>query len=55
VRHGTGTSSAAVYLMSYLKHHHPDIARKVVATETVDLSALSIPQVDAIANQHMIA
>lgn len=53
VGHGTGTSSAAVYLMDYLKHHHPDTARKVVATESVDLSALSVPQIEEIAIRHM--
>ncbi|RXS92786.1 hypothetical protein [Silvibacterium dinghuense] len=50
---GKGTSSAAVYLSEFLKTHHWDIFQKVVATEDADLSALTEPQIEAIARKHM--
>ena len=53
VGHGTGKSSALDVLVAYLKKHRPDIARRVTATESVDLSALTEPEVEAIANRHL--
>ncbi len=55
VGHGTGKSSAVDFLVEYLKGHHIDISRRVKATETADLSALTEPEIEAIAKRHMIA
>jgi hypothetical protein len=55
IGHGTGKSSAVDFLSEYLKTHHHDISRHVIATETVDLSALTGPELEAIAKRHMIA
>jgi hypothetical protein len=35
--------------------HHIDLARRVKATEIIDLSALTEPEIEAIAKRHMIA
>jgi hypothetical protein len=53
IGHGTGKSSAVDFLTEYLKKHHPDVFRHVTATETVDLSALTDPEVEAIAKRHL--
>jgi hypothetical protein len=55
VGHGTGKSSAVSVLVEYLNKHHIDLARRVKATEIIDLSALTEPEIDAIAKRHMIA
>ncbi len=55
IGHGTGKSSAVDVLVEYLKTHYPDVSRRVKATETVDLSALTEPEVEAIAKRHLIA
>jgi len=55
VGHGTGTSSAVEHLLAFLKENHSDIAERVKATETVDLSAVTEPEIEAIAKKHMIA
>lgn len=55
VGHGTGKSSAAEFLLEYLKAHHPEEFQRVVATETVDLSALTEPQIEEIAKRHIAA
>ncbi len=34
-----GKSNAADFLKEYLKKHHPDISRRVITTESADLSA----------------
>lgn len=47
----TGTSSAAEFLSEYLKKHHPETFRKIVATERIDLSALTEPEIEAIAKK----
>jgi hypothetical protein len=52
IGHGTGTSSAVGFLAEYLKAHHPDEFRRIVATETADLSALTEPQIEEIARRH---
>jgi len=53
IGHGTGKSSAVDVLVAYLKRHRPEVSRRVVATETTDLSALTEPEVEAIAKRHM--
>jgi hypothetical protein len=54
IGHGTGKSSAVSALQEYLNKHHIDLLRRVKATEVVDLSALTEPQIEAIAQRHMI-
>ncbi|RRA47659.1 hypothetical protein [Acidipila sp. EB88] len=54
IGHGTGTSSAVDHLEGYLRENHPDISRHVIATENADLSALTAPEIEAIAKRHMI-
>lgn len=49
IGHGTGKSSALEFLAQYLKTQHPTIFERVIATETVDLSALTEPEIEAIA------
>jgi hypothetical protein len=51
---GKGKSSAVSVLVEYLGKHHADLARRVKATEILDLSALTEPQIEAIAKRHMI-
>jgi hypothetical protein len=53
VGHGTGKSSAAGFLTEYLKAHRPEQFQRIVATETVDLSALTEPQIEEIAKRHI--
>jgi hypothetical protein len=55
IGHATGKSNAADFLKEYLQTHHPDISRRVVATESADLSAVTESQVEALAKRHMIA
>jgi hypothetical protein len=55
IGHGTGKSSAVDHLVEYLKTHHAEISHHVIATETADLSALTEPEIEAIAKRHMIA
>jgi hypothetical protein len=55
IGHGTGKSSAVTYLHDYLQEHHPTVALRVIATEVADLSALTAPEIEAIAKRHMIA
>lgn len=55
IGNGNGKSSAVDHLTEYLKVNHHDISRHVLATETADLSALTLPEIEAIAKQHMIA
>ena len=53
VGHGTGTSSALEFLAEYLKKHHSTLYERVIETEIVDLSALTEPEIEAIAKKHM--
>jgi stalled ribosome rescue protein Dom34 len=53
IGHGTGKSSAVGYLTEYLKAHHPEEFQRIIATETVDLSALTEPQIEEIAKRHV--
>ncbi len=54
IGHGTGKSSAVNVLEEYINRHHIDLSRRVRATEIVDLSALTEPEIEAIAKRHMI-
>jgi len=49
--HATGTSSAAAFLGDYLKSHHPETFQRIIATETVDLSALTEAEIEAVAEK----
>ena len=53
IGHGAGKSSAVEFLAEYLKNHHPTVHDRVVATEIVDLSALTEPEIEAIAKRHI--
>jgi hypothetical protein len=52
IGHGTGKSSALDFLVEYLKKHHATIYQRVIATAIVDLSALTEPEIEAIARRH---
>ena len=52
IGHGTGKSSAVGFLTEYLKAHHPEEFQRIVAVETVALSALTGPQIEEIAKRH---
>jgi hypothetical protein len=54
IGHAIGKSNAADFLKEYLKTHHPDISQRVIATESADLSAVSEPEIEALAKRHMI-
>ncbi len=54
IGHGIGKSSAVNVLAEYLKKHHANLAGHVKAIETADLSALTAPEIEAIAKRHMI-
>jgi hypothetical protein len=47
--HGTGHSNAAAHLEQVLRAKHPDIYGRVIATKAVDLSAITEPQLLALA------
>ena len=55
VGHATGKSSALVFLTEYLKSHHPETFQRIVATENVDLSALTEPEIEEIVKKHIHA
>ena len=55
IGHATGKSNAAHFLKEYLSTHHPDISRRIIATENADLSAVTEPEIEALAKRHMIA
>jgi hypothetical protein len=55
IGHATGKSNAADFLKEYLNTHHPDISRRVIASESADLSAVTEPEIEALAKRHMIA
>jgi hypothetical protein len=54
IGHATGKSNAAEFLKEYLKTHHPEISQRVIAAEKADLSAVTGPEIEALARQHMI-
>jgi hypothetical protein len=53
VGHGTGKSSAVGALVEYLKTHHPEVSRRVKFIETLDLSAVTDPELEAIVKRHL--
>lgn len=53
IGHGSGKSSALDVLVDYLKKHHVEIYQRVIATEIVDLSALSDPEIEAKARHYV--
>jgi hypothetical protein len=53
IGHGTGKSSALDFLIEYLKTHHPEISQRVIATEVVETSALTEPEIEAIAKKNI--
>jgi hypothetical protein len=55
IGHATGKSNAADFLKEYLKTHHREISRRVIATESADLSAVTESEIEALAKRHMIA
>jgi hypothetical protein len=55
IGHATGKSNAADFLKEYLRIRHPDMSRRVIATEKADLSAVTEPEIEALAKRHMIA
>lgn len=55
IGHATGKSSAAEFLGEYLKTHHPEVSRRVIATENADLSAVTEPEIEVLAKRHMNA
>lgn len=55
IGHATGKSNAADFLKEYLKAHHPEISRRVVAEAGVDLSAVTEPEIEALVKRHMLA
>lgn len=54
IGHAAGNSNAADFLKEYLKSHHPDISRRVIATESADLSAVTEPEIEALAERHKV-
>jgi hypothetical protein len=54
IGHATGKSNAVDFLGEYLKTHHPEISRRVIATESADFSAVTAPEIEALAKRHMI-
>ena len=52
IGHGTGKSSALEFLVEYLKTHHPTVFQRVIATQIADLSALTEPEIEAIAKKY---
>ena len=55
IGHATGKSSAVTFLSEYLKDHHPETFQRIIATEMADLSALTEPEIEALAKKHILA
>lgn len=51
VGHGTGKSNAAEHLLEYLRAHHRETYQRVVREIGIDLSAITMPQLLALAEQ----
>jgi len=47
IGHAKGKSSAMDFLLEFLKEHHLDLFKRVIATEVLDLSALTEPEIEA--------
>ena len=54
IGHGTGTSSAGDFLLEFLKKRYPTIANRIIASEKLDLSALTDREIEEIAKQRMV-
>jgi hypothetical protein len=48
----TGKSSAARYLLGYLKEKHKEIADRILGTEGADLSSVTLGEIEQIARRH---
>ena len=55
IGHAIGKSNAADFLKEYLKAHHPEISQRVIAEGSADLSAVTEPEIEALAKRHMLA
>jgi hypothetical protein len=55
IGHGVGKSNAAEFLAHYLEKHHPTVAQHIVAIDNADLSAVTEPEIEAIARKSLIA
>lgn len=53
VGHGKGKSSALDFLLEFLTKHHPDLFKRVIATEVLDISALTEPEIEAIIRERL--
>jgi len=53
IGHAIGKSSAVKFLSEYLKTHHPETFKRIIATETADLSALTEPEIEEIAKRYI--
>jgi hypothetical protein len=53
IGHAKGKSSAVDVLSDYLNSHHPETFDRIIATENADLSALTEPEIEAIAKKHI--
>jgi hemin uptake protein HemP len=51
VGHGQGKSNAAQHLVEYLRTHHPETYERVVRELEADLSAVTLPQLAALAGE----
>ena len=50
--HGHGESDLRTLLLRHLRTRHPDLLQRIVAVETIDASALTEPQILALAREH---
>jgi hypothetical protein len=53
IGHATGKSSAVNFLSEYLKAHHPETFKRIIATEMADPSVLTEPEIEEIAKKHI--
>jgi hypothetical protein len=53
IGHAKGKSSAMDFLVEFLKIHHPDLFKRIKATEIADLSAITQPEIEEIAKKHI--
>jgi hypothetical protein len=53
VGHGVGKSSAVEALLSHLRSHHAEVARRVKKVDVMDLSALSEAQIEALVKRSL--
>jgi stalled ribosome rescue protein Dom34 len=49
---GTGKSSAMRFFLTYLKERHKEISDRVVAAQDADLSAISLGEIEQIAQRY---